>query len=47
MHHSFHDRTRRQVRDLPSGHLRIYLDLEVRRVYCRRCSAVKRERRSR
>jgi transposase len=44
MHHSFYDRTRRQVRDLPSSQLRIYLDLEVRRVYCRRCVAVKRER---
>jgi transposase len=44
MHRSFYDRTRRQVRDLPSGQLRIYLDLEVRRVYCRHCAAVKRER---
>jgi transposase len=44
MHRSFYDRTRRQVRDLPSGQLRIYLDLEVRRVYCRQCAAVKRER---
>ena len=44
MHRSFYDRTRRQVRDLPSGQLRIYLDLEVRRVHCRRCAAVKRER---
>jgi transposase len=44
MHRSFYDRMRRQVRDLPSGQLRIYLDLEVRRVYCRQCAAVKRER---
>lgn len=44
MHRSFYDRTRRQVRDLASGQLRIYLDLEVRRVYCRQCAAVKRER---
>lgn len=44
MHRSFYDRTRRQVRDLPSGQLRICLDLEVRRVYCRQCAAVKRER---
>lgn len=44
MHRSFYDRTRRQVRDLPSGQFRIYLDLEVRRVYCRQCAAVKRER---
>ena len=32
MHRSFYDRTRRRVRDLPSGQFRIYLDLEVRRV---------------
>jgi transposase len=44
MHRSFYDRTRRQIRDLPSGQFRIYLDLEVRRVYCRQCAAVKRER---
>jgi transposase len=44
MHHSFYDRTRRQVRDLSSGPFRIYLDVEVRRVRCRRCVAVKRER---
>jgi len=44
MHRSFYDRTRREVRDLSSGPFRIYLDLEVRRVRCRRCAAVKRER---
>src|ERR1017187_5607214 len=44
MHRSFYDRTRRQVRDLSSGAFRIYLDLEVRRVRCRQCAAVKRER---
>lgn len=44
MHRSFYDRTRRQVRDLSSGALRIYLDVEVRRVCCRQCVAVKRER---
>jgi len=33
----------RQVRDLPCGGLRIVLELEVRRVQCRRCQAVKRE----
>jgi transposase len=31
------------VRDLPNGEMRIYLELEVRRVACRRCQAVKRE----
>jgi len=32
------------VRDLPCAGHRIYLDLEVRRVECRQCGAVKRER---
>jgi transposase len=32
------------VRDLPNGEMRVYLELEVRRVACRRCTAVKRER---
>jgi len=32
------------VRDLPCGPHRVYLDLEVRRVSCRNCQAVKRER---
>ena len=34
----------RQVRDLSCGDARIYLEFEVRRVRCRRCAAVKRER---
>jgi transposase len=32
------------VRDLSCGDIRIYLDFEVRRVECRRCGKVKRER---
>jgi len=44
VHHSWYDRKRRRVRDLPCGDYRIYLDLEVRRVQCRTCKAVKRER---
>ena len=44
MHRSFYDRMRRQVRDRASGPYRTYLDLEVRRVRCRRCAEVKRER---
>ncbi len=32
------------MRDLPTGALRMYLELEVRRVNCRLCQAVKRER---
>ena len=34
----------RQVRDLPSAGFRIVLELEVRRIACRHCGAVKRER---
>lgn len=44
MHRVWYDRTRRRVRDLSSGGLRVYLDVEVRRVCCRSCGAVKRER---
>jgi transposase len=32
------------VRDLSAGDYRIYLEMEVRRVHCRRCGGVKRER---
>lgn len=31
------------MRDLPNGEMRVYLEVEVRRVACRRCQAVKRE----
>lgn len=44
MHFGWYDRKERQVRDLPCGGHRIYLQMEVRRVDCRRCGAVKRER---
>jgi transposase len=40
----FYDHRVRRVRDLPSGALRISLQIEVRRVACRRCGQVKRER---
>jgi transposase len=40
----WYDRRVRQVRDLPCGGYRIVLELEVRRVQCRTCGAVKRER---
>ena len=43
-HRTGYDRKRRRVRDLSCADHRIYLDLEVRRVDCRRCDAVKRER---
>ena len=32
------------MRDLSCGDTRVYLELEVRRVHCRQCGAVKRER---
>jgi transposase len=44
VHRGWYDRRRRRARDLPCGQHRIYLDLEVRRVQCRRCGTVKRER---
>ena len=34
----------RRVRDLSCGDTRIFLEIEVRRVECRRCGAVKQER---
>ena len=40
----WYDRKVRQVRDLPSAGFRIILELEVRRVDCRNCGKVKRER---
>ena len=40
----WYDRRVRQVRDLSCGGYRIFLELEVRRVECRSCGAVKRER---
>ena len=44
MHLGWYDRSRRRVRDLSCGAYRIYLEFEVRRVFCRSCAAVKRER---
>lgn len=44
MHSGWYDRRIRRVRDLPCGPFRIYLEFEVRRVWCRSCQAVKRER---
>src|SRR5439155_1022609 len=40
----WYDRKVRRVRDLSCGDTRIFLELEVRRVDCRRCGKVKRER---
>jgi transposase len=43
-HRAFYDRAVRRIRDLSCGDTRVYLEVEVRRVQCRRCGAVKRER---
>jgi transposase len=40
----WYDRRKRLVRDLSSAGYRIMLELEVRRVACRTCDSVKRER---
>jgi transposase len=40
----WYDRKIRQVRDLSCGDMRILLELEVRRIDCRSCGKVKRER---
>ena len=39
-----YDRKIHRVRDLSCGDARIYLELELRRVWCQRCGAVKQER---
>ena len=44
MHSGWYDRKVRRVRDLSCGDTRVYLQLEVRRVACRNCGKVKRER---
>jgi hypothetical protein len=40
----WYDRKSRRGRDLACGDLRIYLEVEVRRVVCRRCGKVKQKR---
>jgi transposase len=44
MQTGFYDRKVRRVRDLSCGDTRVYLELEVRRLNCRNCGKVKRER---
>ncbi len=44
MARAFYDHKARRVRDLSCGGTRIYLELEVWRVWCRSCGAVKQER---
>ena len=43
MQSGWYDRRERRVRDLSSGPFRIYLQLDIRRIHCRRCGTVKRE----
>jgi transposase len=41
---TFYDHKVRQVRDLSCGNTRVYVEIEVRRVWCPRCAAVKQEK---
>src|ERR1039457_6194056 len=41
---TFYDRKTRRVRDLSCGDTRVYLEIEIRRVHCRGCGAVKQEK---
>ena len=43
MYRVWYDRKTRQVRDLPCGERRIYLEVEIRRVECKSCGKVKQE----
>ncbi|MBU4320662.1 MAG: transposase family protein [Nitrospinae bacterium] len=44
VHRGYYDKTVRRIRDLSCGDARIYLEVEVRRVRCKRCGKVKREK---
>ena len=44
MHRGWYDQRTRHIRDLPCGEARIFLQIEVRRVLCKSCGHVKRER---
>jgi transposase len=44
VHYGWYDRAVRRARDLSNGDTRIYLEFAVRRVACRRCGQVRRER---
>jgi len=43
-HQSYYDKRVRRIRDLSCGDKRVYLEVEVRRVACRSCGTVKREK---
>ena len=42
-HRTFYDRKMRRVRDLSCGDRRVWLDVKIRRVFCRSCGKVKQE----
>lgn len=44
VHFGWYDRETRRVRDWSCADTRVYLDIEIRRVYCRVCGKVKREK---
>ena len=44
MHLGWYDRRTHRVRDLSCGEAHIFLEIEVRRVQCKNCGHVKRER---
>ena len=44
MSRTFYDHKGRRLRDLSCGDTRIYLEIELRRVWCRSCGAVKQEK---
>jgi len=44
VHRSHYDKKLRRIRDLSCGDARVYLEVEVRRVFCQGCGSVKRER---
>jgi transposase len=44
VHSGWYDRKPRRVRDLSCGDTRVYLEFDIRRVQCRSCGKVKRER---
>lgn len=43
MSSKWYDRNKRLVRDLSCANKRVYLEIEVRRIFCKRCGGVKRE----
>ena len=43
VHRAFYDHKVRRVRDLSCGDTRVYLEIAIRRVWCRTCGTVKRE----